>query len=502
MNIHLIWFRNDLRLHDHGPLDATCRAAKADGGVVLPFYVVDPHWFGDTRFGFPRMASHRRRFLQESLDDLATNLRTVGVSLSFLSGSTDKAISRLIETVGPVSLRFHHEFGVEERAIEQRVVAAAERQGVTCTAFSPSTLLNVEDLPFDIDDTPEVFTKYRRIVEKNKQKRCQPREPIAAPTSVPSDQETIDQVASLTLNDAAVEVFSDSSETPRRGDPCVLDFHGGETAGLKRLRDYLWTTDSIARYKETRNGMLGIDYSSKFSPWLANGCVSARQIAAEVSRYENERVANESTYWMIFELLWRDYFALMVAKHGAAVFQITGLRGQSYPWKQDHPRFEIWAVGQTGFPLIDANMRELSATGFMSNRGRQNVGSFLTKNLGIDWRMGAEWFESQLIDYDPCSNYGNWNYVAGVGNDARGFRWFNTIKQSHNYDAGGSYVRHWCPELTSVPDQWVHEPWKMSTDQQKQSGCVIGVDYPAPIVDLFQSADHHQRLYEEGDAHG
>lgn len=140
-------------------------------------------------------------------------------------------------------------------------------------------------------------------------------------------------------------------------------------------------------------------------------------------------------------------------------------------------------------------MRELSATGFMSNRGRQNVASFLTKNLGIDWRMGAEWFESMLIDYDPASNYGNWNYTAGIGNDARGFRWFNTMKQASMYDRNGDYVRHWLPELANVPKDYIHRPWEMHSAEQSRSGCTIGVHYPPPIVDLFQSADHHEDIY-------
>ncbi len=149
----------------------------------------------------------------------------------------------------------------------------------------------------------------------------------------------------------------------------------------------------------------------------------------------------------------------------------------------------------TGFPLVDANMRELTATGFMSNRGRQNVASFLTKNLGINWQMGAEWFESLLIDYDVCSNWGNWNYTAGVGNDARGFRYFNIKKQSKDYDPQGKYVKHWLPELTSVPARKVHEPWTLSSDEQKRYGLTIGVDYPQPVVDLWKSVQQNEKVY-------
>lgn len=131
----------------------------------------------------------------------------------------------------------------------------------------------------------------------------------------------------------------------------------------------------------------------------------------------------------------------------------------------------------------------------MSNRGRQNVASFLTKNLGIDWRMGAEWFESQLLDYDVCNNWGNWNYTAGVGNDARGFRFFNILKQAKDYDPTGQYVKHWLPELSQVPGQMVHEPWKLAVTQQKQYGVRLGIDYPRPVVDLFKSAEANKKIY-------
>jgi deoxyribodipyrimidine photo-lyase len=139
----------------------------------------------------------------------------------------------------------------------------------------------------------------------------------------------------------------------------------------------------------------------------------------------------------------------------------------------------------TGYPLVDANMRELARTGFMSNRGRQNVASFLTKNLGINWQMGAEWFESVLIDYDVCSNWGNWNYTAGVGNDARGFRYFNIPKQSKDYDPQGVYLKHWLPELKEIPPGKIHEPWKLNQEERKRYGVILGVNYPRPVVEAI-----------------
>jgi deoxyribodipyrimidine photo-lyase len=224
------------------------------------------------------------------------------------------------------------------------------------------------------------------------------------------------------------------------------------------------------------------------------GCLSPRYIYEAVQDYETQRVKNNSTYWLIFELLWRDYFRFICARYGDRVFYPSGIQGIPVPWKQDWPRFEAWQRGETGYPFVDANMRELAATGFMSNRGRQNVASFLTKNLGIDWRMGAEWFESCLIDYDVCSNWGNWNYTAGVGNDARGFRYFNIPKQAKDYDPAGRYVKHWLPALQSVPAEYVHRPAALPSADQKRYHLRLGVDYPRPIVDLQKSV----RANEEG----
>ena len=227
----------------------------------------------------------------------------------------------------------------------------------------------------------------------------------------------------------------------------AFPFTGGESSGLARLQDYLWTTHSVATYKETRNGLVGKNYSTKFSPWLANGSLSPRMIHDQIKKYERAEVANQSTYWVLFELIWRDYFKFVCLKFGDRVFHRSGILGQDQPWSQNKEQFTAWAEGRTGVPFVDANMRELKRTGWMSNRGRQNVASFLVKDLGLDWRLGAEWFESQLLDHDVCSNYGNWNYAAGIGNDPRENRKFNMIKQAMDYDGEGKFVRLWVEEL-------------------------------------------------------
>jgi deoxyribodipyrimidine photo-lyase len=201
--------------------------------------------------------------------------------------------------------------------------------------------------------------------------------------------------------------------------------------------------DLLQHYKQTRNGLIGSDYSSKLSPALAHGCISPKSVYHEVKKYEAERVKNDSTYWLVFELLWRDYFRFVAKKYGARIFHEGGIRNKTVQWKSDKEVFEKWRLGETGVKFVDANMKELLHTGYMSNRGRQNVASYLTKDLGINWTFGAAWFESQLIDYDPCSNWLNWAYVAGVGNDPREDRYFNIESQVKKYDPRGDYIKHW-----------------------------------------------------------
>ncbi len=390
-----------------------------------------------------------------------------------------------MKTLGVQRVVWHEEVTAEETAVAKAVAIALKSLGVTVQTYWGASLYHPDDLPFPIAQLPDVFSKFRGKVE-----RCSTVYPtFPAPPTLPPLPPAVDPGDLPSLADLGCA-------PPIADERAVLTFQGGETAGLARLQHYIWDADCLKDYKQTRNGMLGPNYSSKLSAWLALGCLSPRHIYETVQAYEAERVKNDSTYWLIFELLWRDYFRFVCAQHGDRVFYPSGLRRLPIAWKQDWERFDAWREGRTGYPLVDANMRELAATGFMSNRGRQNVASFLTKNLGIDWRMGAEWFESLLVDYDVCSNWGNWNYTAGVGNDARGFRYFNIPKQSKDYDPDGHYVKHWLPELKDVPASKVHAPWTLQPVEQKRFHLRLGVDYPHPIVDLHQSVKANERLYE------
>lgn len=478
----LIWLRNDLRLHDHEPL---YRALENKADVIL-LYCFDPRQFGETSFGFEKTGAYRAQFLLETIADLRQSLQARGSNLVIRQGKPEEEIATLVNDLNVDAVYWHEEVTSEEIAVERNVEKALSALKVSSEVYWGATLYHPDDLPFEMNKLPEVFTQFRKSAEKESQVFP----PFPTPEKLPPLPEGLSVGDLPALSDFGLEFQQIDNKS-------VLAFKGGETAAFERLQHYFWDADRLQVYKETRNGMLGADYSSKFSPWLANGSLSPRKVYEEVQKYERKRKKNNSTYWMIFELIWRDYFRFVCVKYGHKVFRKSGIRGLPVDWKEDWKRFDLWREGETGYPLIDANMKELAATGFMSNRGRQNVASFLTKNLGIDWQMGAEWFESVLLDYDVCSNWGNWNYTAGVGNDARGFRYFNIPKQSKDYDPNGDYVKHWLPALSELPAKKVHSPWKLQPVEQKRFNVRLGVDYPNPVVDLQKSVAVNEQRYQD-----
>ena len=466
MKRSLIWFRNDLRLHDN---EALAKASQAES--ILPVYIFDPRHFETTSFGFPKTGSHRADFLLESLENLKSNLQNHNLDLVIRMGKPEEVLPELIEQYD-IDLAFtHKEITREEIDVEDKIKASVNDK---LSFVWGSTLFHINDIPFAKEDIPDVFTQFRKKTEKQSEVRKELNFRKDVELIPDLDTGTLPSLADLGLEEKELD------------DRSVLNFKGGEVEALKRLEEYFWEEDQLKNYKYTRNGLLGANYSSKFSPWLANGSLSPRRIYWEVKKYEDERKSNVSTYWMIFELIWRDYFRFSAWKYGDKLFWPSGIQSKQRNWRTDRKDFEKWAEGNTGIPFIDANMRELNATGYMSNRGRQNVASFLAQNLNIDWRMGAEYFESLLLDYDPCSNYGNWAYNSTVGHDPRN-RYFNIINQSKKYDKKGEYIRHWLPELENVPKEFIHEPHKMNPEQQTLHSVEIGESYPEPMLNLEES---------------
>ena len=367
-----------------------------------------------------------------------------------------------------------------DRAVTKALKSGGNKQNKLQKIWG-CTLYHREDVPYapDLSDLPDGFTPFRNKVESKSSVRAPLPPPSLGQLPLPSN---VDFAArAVTLDDLPFTNAEELAKAKAPRDPrSVLPFDGGETAALARVKYYVWESERIATYFETRNGMLGGDYSSKLAPWLAHGCVSPRHVEAEVRKFEAERVENKSTYWLVFELIWRDFYKFFQAKHGDKVFKaegITNARGKK--WRSDPAAVEAWKAGKTGFPLVDANMRELAATGFMSNRGRQNVASWLALDAGVDWRLGAEYFENALIDYDCAANWGNW--VAAAGMTGGRVNRFNIAKQTKDSDPNGEYCKAWLPELKGVPARYVADPRQMPKEEQEASGCVVGVDYPTPF---------------------
>lgn len=288
--------------------------------------------------------------------------------------------------------------------------------------FRGPALFDSEQLPFSLEDLPHNFSPFRRKVEK-----LTIPGPLAKPAAFPPPPS------------AQFDAIPRAAASPHPG----LPLPGGSAAGLRRLDQFLFQTHAIADYKQTRNDLDGLAGSSTLSPWLANGALSVRTVAHQIFRYEREHVANESTYWLYFELLWREFFHWRAVVDGKSLFKQTGRQGRRLLTTFEPRQFARWCAGDTDYPLVNALMRQLLATGWMSNRGRQIAASCLINELGLDWRYGAAFFEQQLIDYDVGSNYGNWQYLAGVGSDPRGGRHFNLEKQAAQYDPDGLFTTKW-----------------------------------------------------------
>jgi len=470
----IYWFRNDLRLTDAPALAHAIQVAQRTGQTLLPVFCHTPN--EATRWGFARMGPHRQRYLRATLDDLAAGLQALGSCLIELAGPPATTLPALCQALGATHIVCEDIAAPEELA----EVAALREAGLTVDAVWQSSLLDPAQLPFATSDLPDVFTSFRQRVEKA---GLAPPAPLPGPNLLPALpaldtpewQLFYKENQALALISKGLTAMEGEANKARSSYPYHLpEWAGGESAALAHLQRYM-AAKLPHTYKATRNQLSGTDFSSKFSPWLASGALSARTVYAELKAFEAKHGANEGSYWLWFELLWRDYFRLLHLKYGARLYHAQGLRGahaaqigpdvdmalhrrtppaakESRPGPNPPPTYaptagpqslQRWCEGRTDTPLVDAAMRELRLTGYLSNRLRQVVASFWIHDLKGDWRAGAAWFESQLVDFDVYSNTGNWLYIAGLGTDPRGGRQFDVAKQTREHDADGSYQRLW-----------------------------------------------------------
>lgn len=416
---------NDLRVSANPGLELAVSACTH----LHVCYVLHRGFLGSNPLSLGAIGRHRLRFLLESLQDLRTQLKGVGLQLFVYSGDQDVVLRQLIR----------------ETSCTRLYVGESEdpryRQWVDCLPcgfagqfklikLNTRTLYDESQLPFAVQDLPSTFSQFKRKIdhlEVHKPKQ-------SGFSSIPVQRAYPSLAAAqLDIDDELQLLGANSVES---------HFIGGETAGEQHLDKY-FSSDAPKHYKETRNALDGWNKSSKFSPWLAHGCLSPRTLWHALKSYESRHGSNKSTQWIAFELLWREYFHWYSSKHGLDIFAFSGIKKSDPTATFNAYRFGLWCRGQTPYPIVNACMHQLNEIGYMSNRGRQIVASCFVHELGQDWRYGAQYFGRELIDYDVASNWGNWQYLAGVGADPRGWRHFNLEKQTQTHDPQESFIDHW-----------------------------------------------------------
>jgi len=451
----IAWLDRTLRVTDNPLLDSDA--------AIIPVVIDDPARAGTDPERTPAWGPRKRRFWHESITELEEELDTAGTGLVVRRGDPVDVLSDLVAETGADRVRAPEPIAWYARQLRSRIA-----DQVPLTTVRTNELYHPDQLPFSIEATPDTFTTFKNRVED-----------AGATVRDPIDP---DPVIAEDLPD------SDALEQPAAEDDdrTSMPFHGGPRSGSERVQDYI-ASGAVDAYADRRNELQGTEYSSKLSPYLAVGALSPRTIWHRLEAYRGTDPADAYAIGKLqFELQWREFFRYSFQKHGTRYFTPGGIQDKDISWQEDPALFQAWCRGQTGVPIIDACMRELTSTGYMSNRGRQLVASFLIHNLNLDWRTGARYMEHALIDSDVHSNWGNWAYVAGVGTDSRD-RYFNILKQARKYDPEASFVKAWLPQLGSLPADHAHAPWKLSDGMAQMHDIVVGEDYPEPIIDLEAS---------------
>lgn len=442
----IMWFRQDLRLHDNEALTEALEYTDE----VIPVFVFDERVFkGKTAdFGFRKTGKHRAQFIIESIIDLRDSLRRIGSDLIVRVGKPEEEVFEIARKAKSSWVFCNRERTPDEVYVQDALERNLWSVGQEIRYSRGKMLYYTADLPFPITHTPDTFSQFRKEVE-----RYVPiREPLPGPEEMPP--------ITVRLEAGEIPAATDFGyEHVAQDERAAIIHKGGESEGRRRLHEYIWETDHVKDYCQKRDELIGEGYSSKFSAWLSQGCLSPKLVYQHLKAYEEQNRAKKSIQGLFYSLMRRDFHRFMAKKYQELIFAKAGPGDDADPrWRNDEHLLQKWIDGKTGVPFIDANMREIKYTGYMSNRGRQNVASFLVKDLQVNWQMGAEYFESVLIDYDPTSNWGNWNSIAGVGSDPREEKHLNIPSQSMRYDPQGEYTRLWLPELRQLPTDKIHQP--------------------------------------------
>lgn len=469
------WMRRDLRLTDNQALTS----ALESGSQVLPVFIIDPGLL-DSQY----TSSKRNDFLWGGLNSLDHDLRQRGSYLIMREGEPQAELSRLIDESQAQTIFAEPDYSPYAIQRDQKVSDVLPVEWVGSPAFHPpGSVLKSNGEPYT------VFTPF------SKAWKALPGISNQMHFSAPKKLETPGAIYSLPIP---------SSENAS----LQLLFPPGEDEAQRRLANFTgqWQSTEYAQrdaliysYASGRDRQ-DLDGTSRLSPYLRFGMLSARQAITAaykaIHTAPHPQAIKSSETWLN-ELIWREFY-IHILYHFPRVRK-ENFRMPNVRWVNDPQQFQAWCQGRTGYPVVDAAMRQLQNTGWMHNRSRMIVASFLTKDLLIDWRWGERWFMQHLIDGDPAANNGGWQWTAGTGTDAAPyFRIFNPISQSIKHDPQGKYIRRWLPELDNVPDEFIHEPWKMPVDIQTENQCRIGVDYPSPMIDHGQARQRALEAYGQG----
>jgi len=465
MNTAIWWIRRDLRLSDNQALAAAIGQAR----TVIPVFILDSKLLASQYVGQARLA-----FLFENLRLLDSSLRSRGSALIIRQGDPLETLYLLREETGAGGIFAEADISPYARRRDEQVGRQLPLHLVPgVTVHSPDVLRKSDGSPYT------VFTPFSRMWRS----LPFPGHPLPAPEQLP----TLPPLPSLDLPLNAHH-------------PIGSLFPAGETVAQERLARFVDST--IHCYADDRNRM-DLDCTSGLSPYLRFGVVSARQATWAASQAEamaQNTTGRQGAETWLNEMIWREFYA-------AILYHFPDVRHTEFrpemrhiPWRDDPAGFAAWSEGRTGYPVVDAAMRQLNTIGWIHNRARMIAASFLTKDLLIDWRHGEGYFMQRLLDGDPAANNGGWQWIAGTGTDAAPyFRVFNPVLQGQKYDPQGTYVHRWVEELTDVPHKYIHSPWEMPIEVQKQANCRIGEDYPAPIVDHHQARQCVLDAYRRGE---
>ena len=452
MTVAIWWIRRDLRLTDNPALQAALQAAP----VVVPLFIFDPVLLHSANSSQKRLT-----FLYQNLEVLHTQLTNIGGRLIIRAGNPRDVLSAVLQETQAVAVFAAEDYSRYACRRDAEIAHQLPLKLVSgTTLFPPNAVLKPDGSPY------QTFTPYSKVWKA----LPFPGSPQPAPLQIP----TLPDIQSLPLPE-------------RTPDQAISAFPPGDQEAARRLTFFALGADApIHNYSEGRN-LLSEEATSQLSPYLRFGVLSARQavFAARQAMYQAENAAQkQSAETWLNELIWREFF-ISILYHFPYVQQTSFQPSmRRMHWHNDPEQFEAWCKGQTGYPVVDAAMRQLTETGWMHNRARMITASFLTKHLLIDWHWGEKFFMQHLIDGDPAANNGGWQWTAGTGVDAAPyFRIFNPITQGEKFDTAGTYIRHYVPELSNVPQEYIHQPWTMPDHLQKQTGCRIGQNYPQPIVE-------------------